>query len=77
MACPVEKDRQHTQPRETRRKTRRVRITDRSRIVEAHAKMIPGAKFVSYNDAWHVTSWDARDANVKDVGAFPRSAETR
>jgi proline iminopeptidase len=43
------------------------------KTVEAHAKLIPGAKFVLYKDAGHVTSWDATDANVKDVREFLRS----
>ena len=45
--------------------------------VEAHAKLIPSAKFVLYRDAGHVTSWDARDANVKDVREFLRSVDKR
>ena len=45
--------------------------------VEAHAKLIPGARFVLYKDAGHVTSWDARDANVKDVRDFLRSVDKR
>lgn len=47
------------------------------KTVEAHAKMIPGAKFILYKDAGHVTSWDARDANVKDVREFLRSVDRR
>ena len=46
------------------------------KTVEAHAKMIPGARFILYKDSGHVTSWDARDANVKDVREFLRSADT-
>ena len=42
------------------------------KTVEKHARMIPGAKFVLYKNAGHVTSWDARDANVKDVREFAR-----
>jgi proline iminopeptidase len=45
------------------------------KTVEAHAKLIPGAKFILYKDAAHVTSWDARDANVKDVREFLRSVD--
>ncbi len=45
--------------------------------VEAHAKLIPGAKFVLYRDAGHVSSRDARDANVKDVREFLRSVDQR
>jgi len=47
------------------------------KTVEAHAKMIPGAKFVLYKDASHVTTWDARDENVKDVREFLRSVDKR
>jgi proline iminopeptidase len=43
--------------------------------VEAHAKLIPGARFILYKDAAHVTTWDARDANVKDVREFLRSVD--
>ena len=46
------------------------------KTVEAHAKLIPGARFVLYRDAGHVTSWDARDANVRDVREFLRGVET-
>jgi proline iminopeptidase len=45
------------------------------RTVEAHARMIPGARFILYKGAGHVTSWDARDANVKDVREFLRAAD--
>ena len=45
--------------------------------VEAHAKLIPGARFVRYKDAGHVTSWDVRDANVRDVRGFLRSVDKR
>jgi len=44
---------------------------------EAVAKMIPGAKFVLYKGAGHVTSWDATDANVRDVREFLRSVDRR
>ena len=47
------------------------------KTVEAHATLIPGARFVLYKDAGHVTSWDARDANVRDVRAFLRSVDKR
>ena len=47
------------------------------KTVEAHAKLIPGARFVLYKDASHVTSWDARDANVRDVREFLRSVDKR
>ena len=47
------------------------------KTVEAHARLIPGAKFILYKDAAHVTSWDARDANVKDVREFLRKVDAR
>src|SRR6185436_9563794 len=47
------------------------------KTVEKHARMIPGAKFVLYKDAAHVTSWDARDANVKDAREFARAVDKR
>ena len=45
--------------------------------VEAHAKLIPGARFIKYPGAAHVTAWDARDANVRDVREFLRSEDKR
>jgi len=39
--------------------------------------VVPGAKFVLYKGASHVTSWDAPDANVKDVREFLRSVDKR
>jgi len=47
------------------------------KTVEAHARLTPGARFVRYKDAGHVTSWDARDANVRDVREFLRSVDQR
>jgi proline iminopeptidase len=47
------------------------------KTVEAHARMIPGARFILYKDAGHITSWDARDANVRDVRDFLRSVDKR
>jgi proline iminopeptidase len=47
------------------------------KTVEAHARLIPGARFVLYKGAAHVTSWDARDANVRDVREFLRSVDKR
>jgi proline iminopeptidase len=47
------------------------------KTVETHARLIPGARFILYKDAAHVTSWDARDANVRDVRAFLRSVDAR
>jgi proline iminopeptidase len=45
------------------------------KTVEAHARMIPGARFIRYPGAGHVTTWDARDANVRDVREFLRSVD--
>ena len=47
------------------------------KTVEAHARLIPGARFILYKDAAHVTTWDARDANVRDVRDFLRSVDQR
>lgn len=47
------------------------------KTVKAHARLIPGSRFILYKDAAHVTSWDARDANVRDVRAFLRSVDGR
>ncbi len=47
------------------------------KTVEQHARMIPGATFVLYKNAGHVTSWDATDANVKDVREFARVVDKR
>jgi pimeloyl-ACP methyl ester carboxylesterase len=45
------------------------------KTVEKHARMIPGAKFILYKGAAHLTSWDATEANVKDVRGFARSVD--
>jgi proline iminopeptidase len=47
------------------------------KIVEAHARMIPNARFVLYPGAAHVTTWDAREANVRDVREFLRRVDGR
>jgi proline iminopeptidase len=47
------------------------------KTVESHAKLIPGAKFILYKGAAHLTTWDARDANVRDVREFVRSVDKR
>jgi pimeloyl-ACP methyl ester carboxylesterase len=47
------------------------------KTVEAHGKLIPGAKFILYKGAAHVTSWDATEANVRDVREFLRAADAR
>ena len=45
------------------------------KMVQAHARLIPGARFILYPGAGHVTTWDARDANVRDVREFLRNAD--
>jgi len=47
------------------------------KTVEAHSKLIPGAKFILYKNASHVTTWDVPEANVKDVREFLRSIDAR
>ncbi len=47
------------------------------KTVEKHSRMIPGAKFILYKDAGHVTSWDAMEANVRDVREFARAVDKR
>jgi proline iminopeptidase len=47
------------------------------KTVARHAKMIPGARFIVYKGAAHVTSWDAPEANVKDVREFTRGVDAR
>jgi proline iminopeptidase len=47
------------------------------KTVERHARMIPGAKFILYKNASHVTTWDVPDANVKDVREFARAVDKR
>ena len=45
------------------------------KTVAAHARLIPGAKFILYKGSAHLTIWDARDANVRDVREFLRAAD--
>jgi proline iminopeptidase len=45
------------------------------KTVRRHAGMIPGAGFILYPGAAHVTSWDATDSNVSDVRKFLRAAD--
>lgn len=47
------------------------------RTIEKHARLIPGAKFVLCKNAAHITTWDATDANVKDVREFARVVDKR
>ena len=47
------------------------------KLIEQHAKMIPGAKFIVYKDAAHVTQWDAAEQSVKDARDFFRSVDSK
>ncbi len=47
------------------------------KLIEQHAKLIPGAKFIMYKDAAHVTQWDAAEQSVKDAREFLKGAETK
>lgn len=47
------------------------------KTVEAHGKLIPGSKFILYKGASHLNSWDATEANVRDVREFLRAADAR
>ncbi len=47
------------------------------KLIEQHAKLIPGAKFIVYKDAAHVTQWDAAEQSVKDAREFFRSVDTK
>lgn len=45
-------------------------------LVREHASRIPGARFEVLEGAAHITSWDARDENVRVVREFLRSADS-
>ncbi len=47
------------------------------KLIEQHAKLIPGAKFIMYKDAAHVTQWDAAEQSVKDVREFLKSIDKK
>jgi proline iminopeptidase len=47
------------------------------KTIEQHAKLIPGAKFIVYKDAAHVTQWDAAEQSVKDAREFFRSIDAK
>ena len=47
------------------------------KLIERHAKLIPGARFILYKDAAHVTQWDATVQSVKDAREFLRSADRK
>ena len=46
-------------------------------LIEQHAKLIPGAKFIMYKGAAHITQWDAAEQSVKDAREFLKSAEKK
>ena len=46
-------------------------------LIEQHAKRIPGAKFIMYKDAAHITQWDAAEQSVKDARAFLKAADKK
>lgn len=45
-------------------------------IVQGFAAKVPGARYVEFAGAAHITPWDARDENVKAVREFLRSADS-
>lgn len=47
------------------------------RLIERHAKLIPGATFKEYKDAAHVTQWDAAEESVKDAREFFRAIDAK
>jgi len=47
------------------------------KLIEQHAKLIPGAKFIVYKDAAHVTQWDAAEQSVKDAREFFRAVDAK
>ncbi|WP_310570547.1 proline iminopeptidase-family hydrolase [Gemmatimonas sp.] len=46
-------------------------------LIEQHAKLIPGAKFIVYKNAAHITQWDAAEQSVKDARAFLAAADKK
>lgn len=45
-------------------------------LVRGHTALIPGASFAVYRGSAHLTPWDARAENVRDVRAFLRRADS-
>jgi len=45
-------------------------------LVRRHASQIPGARYVVFPGAAHLTPWDAREANVRAVRDFLHSADS-
>ncbi len=47
------------------------------KLIEQHAKLIPGAKFIVYKGAAHITQWDAAEQSVKDAREFLKAADKK
>lgn len=47
------------------------------KLIEQHAKRIPGAKYIMYKDAAHITQWDAAEQSVKDAREFLKAADKK
>jgi proline iminopeptidase len=47
-----------------------------SELVRGHAAAIPGARFAILAGSAHITSWDARDDNVRAVREFLRAVDS-
>lgn len=45
-------------------------------LVRRHAGQIPGARYVVFPGAAHLTPWDAREPNLRVVREFLRSADS-
>lgn len=45
-------------------------------LIKGFAAKVPGARYVEFAGAAHLTPWDARDENVKAVRAFLRSVDS-
>ena len=45
-------------------------------VVKGFADLVPGARYVSFPDAAHITMWDARDENLRVVRGFLRSVDS-
>lgn len=45
-------------------------------VARRFADLVPGARYVSFPDAAHITMWDARDENVRVVREFLRSVDS-
>jgi proline iminopeptidase len=47
------------------------------KLIEQHTKLIPGARYIMYKDAAHVTQWDATEQSVKDAREFLKAADSK